>query len=523
MTGDDMTLVREFAANNSEPAFAALVERHIGLVHSAALRQVRDTHLAGDITQAVFIILARKAANLGTKTVLTAWLYRTTHYAAADALKAMRRRQIREQEAYMQSNLNEPDADAWAQLAPLLDDAMNQLGETDRAALVLRFFENKTAGEIAVALRMGEEAAQKRVARALEKLRTIFAKHGVDSTATGIAETISTNSVYAAPVGLAKAISAVAIAKGTAAGGSTLALVKGTLKIMAWAKAQTAIVASVVVLLAAATITVTVKEVQDYNNDDLWDTGDFNLAKKPHIVKIIPTKFPNRGFSMMNSTTNSPINNQHIYGIGNPLGTIVHAAYGGRDTQTIYLTELPPGQFDYIANLPSGANEALRRKIKSQFGIVGRFTTIQTNVLLLQVHSANASGLTISAPRNRSTAKTGTPVAPPATGTAAKKPAVYSQNIVGYINSGPTGPPPQTDQFNRTNQVISTLALFLENQLQIPVMDQTKLTNYFDINLRWNKNDPQHEKLKQGLIDQLGLELVPTNMPIEMLVVEKVK
>src|ERR1700709_516951 len=110
MTSDDMTLVREFAANQSEPAFAALVERHIGLIHSAALRQAGDAHLAEEITQAVFIILARKAASLGPKTVLAALLYRTTCYATADALRAGRRRQLREQEAYMQSTLNQPDA-----------------------------------------------------------------------------------------------------------------------------------------------------------------------------------------------------------------------------------------------------------------------------------------------------------------------------------------------------------------------------------------------------------------------------
>jgi RNA polymerase sigma factor (sigma-70 family) len=212
MMSDDMTLVREFAANQSEPAFAAQVERHIGLVHSAALRQVGDAHLAEEITQAVFIILARKAASLGTKTILSAWLYRTTRYAAADALRARRRRQAREQEAHMQSILNQPDADAWAQLAPLLDDALAELGETDRTALVLRFFENKTAREIAGALRMEESAAQKRVARALEKLRALFVKRGVTLTATVIAGAVAANSVHAAPAGLAVTVNAAALA-----------------------------------------------------------------------------------------------------------------------------------------------------------------------------------------------------------------------------------------------------------------------------------------------------------------------
>ena len=249
MMNDDMALVRDYAASQSEPAFATLVVRHIALVHSVALRQVGDAHLAQDVTQAVFIILAQKAGSLGPDTILSAWLYRTACYVAAETRRTRRRREQREQEAYMQSTLNDPEAGAWEQLSPLLDEAMAGLSEPDRAALVLRFFENKTASEIASALKVNEAAAQKRVARALDKLRTAFRKHEVSSTTAIIAGAISANSIQAVPPALAKLITTVAMTKGAVANSSTLTLVKGALKYMAWKKAQSAIIATITVLL----------------------------------------------------------------------------------------------------------------------------------------------------------------------------------------------------------------------------------------------------------------------------------
>src|ERR1035437_44765 len=131
MTNDDMTLLREYARRNSEEAFAALVSRHVNLVYSMALRQVRDPHLAEEITQAVFVILGRKANSLGPKIILSGWLCRTARYASANELAIQRRRQRREQEAHMQSILNESEPETWPQIAPLLDGAMEQLGQKD--------------------------------------------------------------------------------------------------------------------------------------------------------------------------------------------------------------------------------------------------------------------------------------------------------------------------------------------------------------------------------------------------------
>ncbi|HTY86166.1 MAG TPA: sigma-70 family RNA polymerase sigma factor [Candidatus Acidoferrum sp.] len=255
---DDLALLRDYARNNSEEAFATLVSRYVNLVYSVALRQVCDPHLAEEITQAVFIILARKAGSLGDKTILAGWLCRTARYASANALTIQRRRQRREQEAYMQSTLNEPETDeTWTQIAPLLDAAMGQLGSKDHDAVVLRFFEGRNFKEVGAALGASEDAAKMRVGRALEKMHRYFNRRGISSTTAILAGTISANSLQVAPATLAASATAVAISKGTTASGSTLALIKGALKLMAWAKAKTAVVVSACVL-AAGTTTVAV-------------------------------------------------------------------------------------------------------------------------------------------------------------------------------------------------------------------------------------------------------------------------
>ncbi|HVV72447.1 MAG TPA: sigma-70 family RNA polymerase sigma factor [Verrucomicrobiae bacterium] len=261
MTTDDMELVRQYARFKSEEAFATLVRRHVNLVYSVALRQVRDAHLAEEITQTVFVILARKAGSLSPRTVVAGWLYRTVRYTAAKALTLHHRRRSREQEADMRSELDRAEADTWNEIEPLLETAMGQLGEKDHNALVLRFFQDRSFKDISAAMGITEAAAKMRVMRALEKLRLIFKKRGLTLSATAIAAAVSTHSVQAAPVGLATSATLAAV-KGASVTTSTLTLVETTLKLMAWTKLKTAIVVGAVVLLAAGTATVAVQHTK---------------------------------------------------------------------------------------------------------------------------------------------------------------------------------------------------------------------------------------------------------------------
>lgn len=272
---EDMELLRDYVVRQSEQAFETLVARHVNLVYSAAVRQVGEPHLAEDVTQTVFIILARKAGTLGPNTIIPSWLHRTAGYAAAAALRTERRRARREQEAEMQTQLNESEDEAWLQIAPLLDMAIARLDEKDRDAIVLRYFQNKSLSEIGSALGASEDGARMRVNRALEKMRRFFVKRGIASTTAIIAGVISANSVQAAPAALAKSVAAVAVAKGATAGTATAALIKGALKIVAWTKAKTAVVVGVAALLTVGTTTVIIHE---YSNNHFSATRELSGA-----------------------------------------------------------------------------------------------------------------------------------------------------------------------------------------------------------------------------------------------------
>jgi HEAT repeat protein len=197
--------------------------------------------------------------------VLSGWLYQTARLTAANFVKSEIRRRNREQEAYMQSKLGEQDALAWDQIGPLLDEAMGRLCETDRNAVVLSYFENKSAREVAATLKLNEAAAHKRVNRALERLRKFFTKRGVKITVTVIAGAVATNSVQSAPIWMEKSVTAAAITKGATASGSTLALIKGASKLIAWTKAKMAVAVGVGVLLGVATTAIIIKSTLPYD------------------------------------------------------------------------------------------------------------------------------------------------------------------------------------------------------------------------------------------------------------------
>lgn len=251
---DDIALLREYVERNSEEAFATLVRRHVDRVYSVALRHTGNPHQAEEITQAVFVILANKARRLRRGVILAGWLYQTTRLTAVTVTRSQIRRARREQEALMQIAPDDNDAEVWSEIKPLLDGALADLNDTDRNAVVLRFFYGKSLREIGTSLGSSEDSARMRVNRAIVRLRNYFLKRGVTSATATIALAIWTNSVQAAPMTLAKMATAVALAKGAATSASTLTIVKGALKVMAWTKAKVAIVGAVIVGITAYSV-----------------------------------------------------------------------------------------------------------------------------------------------------------------------------------------------------------------------------------------------------------------------------
>ena len=250
----DVQLLCDYAEGGNETAFRELVTRHTDLVYSAALRQVDSPDIAGDLTQGVFTDLARKARLLAGKMPagisLAGWLLRGMRYAALNHLRNTRRRLTNERQAMEQLIINSESAPDWERIRPVLDEAMDSLCDEDHTAVLLRFFENKSLREVGQALGMSDDTAQKRVSRAVERLREFFSKRNVTISASGLAAVISANAVQSAPVGLAAAISSAALA-GAAVTTSTLIAATGTITMTA---IQKSLIAAALAVFAGAGI-----------------------------------------------------------------------------------------------------------------------------------------------------------------------------------------------------------------------------------------------------------------------------
>ena len=225
---NDAVLLRRYAQERSEEAFAELVRRHADLVYSAAVRQVGgDSHAAEDVTQAVFTELSKHAGKLTRHPALTGWLYTTTRRMASHSVRNDQRRLRREQEAQaMQELLNDstPQPD-WNRIGPVLDEVMHELSEKDRLAVLLRYFERRDLRAVGSTLGLSDDAARMRVERALEKLRALLRKRGLTSTTSALAALLAGQAVSAAPAGLA-ATATTAVLSTAVASTSTLGLLE---------------------------------------------------------------------------------------------------------------------------------------------------------------------------------------------------------------------------------------------------------------------------------------------------------
>ncbi len=341
---DDWQLLNEYSDRNSEEAFRALVDRYSGMVYHVARRQVGNPDLAEEVAQAVFIALARKARNIPRQATLYGWLFCATRFAVLNLLRDEACRRRYEKEA-MDSTIASNDADSiWQQIEPHLNDALDRLSRTDRELVMVRFFGNKSHKEVAETLGISEGTAKKRLSRALEKLRNVFARRGVAVSSVALVAAFATFGAQAAPAGLTSSITAAAFAHGAAGATATMTIAESILKLMAWGKAKTALAVAAGILFAAAgTATVALHAFGSTSNDLLArlakQTGKTIVCDK-HIV--LPDNLDLSGLPLEQALDKVAVQASAYW-------TIDYAVYGSDQALRSLLDLLPEG-----ATLESG-------------------------------------------------------------------------------------------------------------------------------------------------------------------------
>jgi RNA polymerase sigma factor (sigma-70 family) len=352
---DDWQLLNEYATRNSEDAFRNLVDRYAAMVYHAALRQVRNPQAAQEVTQGVFIALAQKAGRISRQTVLSGWLFRATRYAVLNLVREENCRRRHEQEAMsMQTTGQANGADSvWEQILPHLNDALDRLSQTDREVVLMRFFGSKTHKEVAQVLGVTEDTAKKRLSRALEKLRTIFARGGVVVPSVALLAAFTSFGAQAAPCGLVASVAAAALSKGTVGAASTLTVAKGILKLMTWAKAKTAITVGAGILLAAAGTVGVVVKATGTSTDDLIGKLEHQSGKRIVWDKHLDLSAP---LDLKNLSLEEALDRLAVQ--AGAYWTIDYAVYGSdqalRDLTTLLHegTELQAGGWTNLSSRP---------------------------------------------------------------------------------------------------------------------------------------------------------------------------
>ncbi len=276
---DDRELLGEFLAHHSEKAFTGLVERHVNLVYATALRVVGNRAAAQDVAQAVFILLARRAWMVRDGNALAGWLYRAAYRTAVDAVRSEQRRRAREAEAMNRINDTMSSQTALEKISPWLDEALQALSPAEQNAVMLRYFEGKSLGEVGRALAVSEQAAHKRVTRAVEKMRAHFVRRGLAVGAGVVAEVMNAQAAQLAPAGLAAQMAANSLAAGSAGTGGIL------LKLFYMTTKTKTILAAAILLLAAAISFTATLPGNTSNPDASAKTTDTAASQKSGEVK----------------------------------------------------------------------------------------------------------------------------------------------------------------------------------------------------------------------------------------------
>ncbi len=335
---NDAELLREYVERSSEEAFRSLVERHSGMVHGVAMRIARNEPYAEEITQAVFIILARKAAALRLRTVIAGWLYRTARFVALEAMRRERRR-LEHEERLMQIEDKDEGSSVWEQVAPRLDEALESLGKTDREAVVLRFLEQRSFAEVALALSTTEAAAKMRVGRALDKLRSVLAQCGVAVPPAALLAALTTHGARAAPTTLVASVTASALAHAGTVESSISGLAKGALMLMTWNKVKIGAVAVVLMLLLGG------------GGFALWKRQSRNPASAPLVLRSFePMTGEWEGTFTLTRDGNVIIDSQ-------PCSMSVTTQQGGRVCEIELRTSRAPGTEPMIQHYAHTINE----------------------------------------------------------------------------------------------------------------------------------------------------------------------